>query len=68
MAISLSTTQIDAALQRVDEGLQQYTWLQSRVGEMTDFEQDAEFRRRFNSFYRVRRDPAWQNAFCTLSN
>jgi hypothetical protein len=65
MAINLSQAQIDAALQQVGEGLGQYLWLQGRVAEAGDF-RDAEFRRRFNRFYRVRRGPAWQDAFYSL--
>jgi len=66
MRIDLSPSQVDAALQLVGEGLRQYTWLQSRVAERSDFDQDPEFRRRFNRFYRVRRGREWQDAFYEL--
>ena len=66
MAIDLSPRQIDAALAGASEGLRQYEWLQSRVAGQDDFEHDPEFRRRFNRFYRVRRDREWQDAFCGL--
>ncbi len=66
MTISLSHAQMDAALPRVGKGLQQYLWLQSRVAETSDFDQDAEFRRRYNRFYRVRYAPAWQETFYGL--
>lgn len=66
MRIDLSPPQIDAALLRVSEGLTRYVWLQSRVAEQSGFEQDPEFRRRYNRFYRVRRGPEWQNAFYNL--
>lgn len=64
--ICLSRNQIDAALPRVEKGLQQYLWLQSRVDGSNDFAADAEFRRRFNHFYRVRRATPWQNEFYGL--
>lgn len=65
MPIQLSTAQIDAALPRVEAGLKQYLWLQSRVS-IEPFSEDGEFRRRYNHFYRVRRGVAWQNAFYGL--
>lgn len=66
MPIVLSPRQIDAALLRVGEGLEQYLWLQARVAAGSGFEQDPEFRRRYNRFYRVRRGSDWQNAFYNL--
>ena len=66
MAIRFSHAQIDKALKRVKEGLRQYMWLQSRVAEAGNFSREAEFRRRYNHFYRVRRGPAWQDAYYSL--
>ena len=57
---------MDAALPRVEEGLRRYLWLQARVADTDGFHCHPEFRRRFNLFYRVRRDPAWQDAFYSL--
>ena len=65
MPIQLSTAQIDDALPRVEAGLKQYLWLQSRVS-IEPFFDDGEFRRRYNHFYRVRRGTAWQNIFYGL--
>ncbi|WP_417069215.1 hypothetical protein [Niveibacterium terrae] len=65
MKIQLSTAQIDAALPRVDAGLKQYLWIQSKVN-IEPFLEDGEFRRRYNHFYRVRRGAAWQNEFYSL--
>ena len=50
----------------VGVGLQQYEWLQARVAAEGDFAQDPEFRRHFNRFYRVRRDPQWRDSFYGL--
>ena len=53
-------------LSEVDKGLGQYLWIQSRIGEATEIEDDQEFRRRYNHFYRVRRSVGWQDAFYNL--
>ena len=66
MPIHLEPAQIDAALQRVGEGLKQYEWLQAKVANQPGFEMDPEFRRRFNGFYRVRRGQQWQDQFYPL--
>lgn len=66
MPIDLSPPQIDAALERLSDGLARYVWLQSRVAAQDGFEVDPEFRRRYNRFYRVRRGPEWQNVFYNL--
>jgi hypothetical protein len=66
MAIDLSPHQIDAALAAASGGVRQYEWLQSRVAGQNGFEQDPEFRRRFNRFYRVRRGRDWQDKFYAL--
>jgi hypothetical protein len=66
MTIYLNRAQINSALPLVEKGLQQYLWLQSKVGGSNDFHEDAEFRRRFNHFYRVRRATSWQEVFYSL--
>src|SRR5258708_4567735 len=68
MAISLSTIQIDIALPKIEKGLRQYLYLQSRVTGPWRFvvSQDAKFRRKFNYFYRIRRSTVWQNEFYKL--
>lgn len=63
MSINLTTAQIDAALPKVEVGLTQYLWLQSQVAVSGSFPEDMGFRRRFNRFYRVRREAAWRDAF-----
>jgi hypothetical protein len=66
MAILLSDAEIATALPKVRAGLAKYLWLQSRIGPSSDFHRDAEFRRRFNGFYRVRRGAAWQEVYYSL--
>ncbi len=66
MTIQLTTQQIDAAMPKVAKGLEQYLWLQAKVTGSESFQHDAEFRKRYNCFYRVRRAVAWQNAFYGL--
>jgi hypothetical protein len=66
MTITLTRTQIDAALPKVAKGLQQYLWLQSKVAGHHDFHSDTEFRRKYNHFYRIRRAYIWQNTFYGL--
>src|SRR5687767_6429603 len=63
--IRLTRTQIDEALPRVARGLEQYLWLQ-RHRHSGDVSTDPVYRRRFNSFYRVRRAPEWQDEFYRL--
>jgi hypothetical protein len=66
MPITLTRAEIDAALPNVATGLSQYQYIQTRAAGLTVFEADHVFRRRFNHFYRVRRAPAWQDAFYAL--
>ena len=66
MAISLNKSQIKAALPLLKQGLNQYLWLQSRIIGQDPFHQDAEFRRRYNHFYRVRRGLVWQEVYYEL--
>jgi hypothetical protein len=66
MPIKLTTQQIKAAIPKVAIGLEQYLWLQSRVARLKGFHDNAEFRRKFNHFYRVRRAVIWQEAFYGL--
>lgn len=51
--------EIEEAVARARSGLHKYQWLQARFP-LTDVTLDAEFQRRFNGFYRVRRSSAWR--------
>src|SRR5688572_13731451 len=64
-AISLTRTQIDVAIPRVAEGLGKYLWLQQNR-DAVDVRVNAEYQRKFNHFYRVRRSKAWQGHFFSL--
>jgi len=65
MGISITRTQIDAAIPRVRKGLEKYVWLQ-RNRDAVDVRVNAEYQRKFNHFYRVRRGPTWQGHFYAL--
>ncbi|MEM1416869.1 MAG: hypothetical protein AAGH15_18370 [Myxococcota bacterium] len=53
---------VQEALSRVEPGLARYQWIQANFAR-TDARIDRDFRRRFNGFYRVRRNKAWQAVF-----
>jgi hypothetical protein len=65
MAINLTRTQIDAALPRVAKGVGQYVWLQANR-DRSDLRSNGVFRRKFNHFYRIRRNKEWQDMFYEL--
>jgi hypothetical protein len=65
MTIRLSAAQIEQALPRIAPGLKQYLWLQEQR-DLRNLRTDAEYRRRFNLFYRVRRGKQWQDDFYAL--
>lgn len=60
--ISISSSQLDAALKRVAPGLEKYCWIQDQL--LTrNVVTDRDFQKRFAGFYRVRRNGAWRAAF-----
>jgi hypothetical protein len=63
--IQLDEAAIGRALPLAAAGLERYCWLQAALA-MTDVSRDREFQTRFNAFYRVRRDSAWQSAFYSV--
>src|SRR5260370_6559189 len=65
MTLTLTKVQIDTALPRVAEGLHKYLWLQDHR-DSGDLRLNAEYQRRFNHFYRVRRGKKWQECFYAL--
>jgi PAS domain S-box-containing protein len=56
---------VDGALLKIEKGLRDYRWLQAEVSNI-DVAKDALFQRRFNAFYRVRRDASWRRAYYRL--
>jgi len=66
MEICLTTADIDSVLPNVKDGLHSYLGLQSRVATVHEFYRDGEFRRKYNFFYRIRRNAKWQDAFYEL--
>ena len=63
--ILLNRTQIGLAIRRADAGLTKYSWLQEQL-HRGDVTKDAEFQRRFNGFYRIRRNREWRDVFFRL--
>lgn len=62
----LSSDNIERALGALPEPIEKYLAIQRRVAQGGSFESDPSFRRQFNSFYRVRRGPGWQEAYYGL--
>ena len=65
IAIRLDDDALERALPLVAPGLEKYCWLREAV-QRTDVSRDREFQRRFNGFYRVRRNASWQAVFYEL--
>ncbi len=63
--IQLDEAAIEKALPLAAAGLKTNCWLQAALAE-ADVAHHREFQTRFNAFYRVRRNPAWQSAFYGL--
>lgn len=63
--INITRDQIDQALRRVENGLKQYSALQDDLHNI-DVSKSRDFQRRFNHFYRVRRNVNWQSKFYRL--
>ena len=61
----MTESDIEAALPRVAVGLKKYQWLQAQR-DACDVRSNAEYRKRFNGFYRVRRGLDWQEHFFGL--
>jgi len=63
--IDITTEQIDCALLRVEGGLKKYLSLQDSLKKV-DVSNNRDFQKRFNHFYRVRRNSDWQYQFYNL--
>jgi hypothetical protein len=65
VTITLTKQQIDQAISRVEPGLRQYLWLQKNR-DSCNIDSDADYQRKFNRFYRVRRKESWRDSFYEL--
>lgn len=63
--IDITKEQIDCALLRVEGGLEKYLSLQCSL-KSVDVSKNRDFQKRFNHFYRVRRNSDWQSQFYKL--
>ena len=63
--IEITKEQIDCALLRIEDGLMKYISLQNDL-KNTDVSKDRAYQKRFNHFYRVRRNSSWQSQFYKL--
>lgn len=63
--IELTTDQIDRTLPRIEGGLKQYVSLQETL-QKTDVSKNREFQKKFNHYYRVRRNTKWQSQYYAL--
>jgi hypothetical protein len=64
--IAISTEQLQQSLSKLEHPIKDYVWIQSRFNETSDPQKDFDFRRRFNRYYRVRRNARWQDSFYEL--
>lgn len=63
--VPLNETSINSALDNLYDGLHKYLWIQDKF-KKTNVSEDIEFQRKFNHFYRVRRDEAWRKSYFFL--
>ncbi len=63
--IELTNEQIDNALPRIEDGLLKYLDLQKELKNV-DVSRNRDFQRRFNHFYKVRRNADWQTQYYKL--
>lgn len=65
ITIPLTPEQIDRALQKPEfaKALQKYLHLQTLIQSGPAFHEDPAFRKEYNTFYKLRRDSNWQQAF-----
>jgi hypothetical protein len=56
---------VDTALGKIGKGLEQYCWLQEHV-RTVDVSRNTDFQRKFNGFYRVRRNSRWRASYHQL--
>ncbi len=63
--MKITDEQIKCALLRIKPGLEKYQWLQSALSN-TIVSSNREFQKRFNHFYRIRRNSEWQKHYYKL--
>ncbi|QKZ14234.1 hypothetical protein [Spirosoma sp. KUDC1026] len=69
LTVSLTTQQIDSSLEKAKVGLAKYLNIQKRLNDLAGkpLKDDADFRKSFNGFYRIRQKPAaWYDTFYEL--
>ncbi len=66
MKVKLTRKQILAAMPKVAEGLGKYLCLQAIVHGGPDLTQDPAFQKKYNGFYRVRRNERWRRMYFKL--
>lgn len=54
------------SLDMLERDIPKYLWLQGRFAEKTNLSKDADFQRKFNGYYRVRRNENWRNSYFNL--
>ena len=64
--IQISAPRLQKFLSKLEAPLKDYVWIQNRFEETSDPQKDFCFRKRFNRYYRVRRNSEWQDAFYGL--
>lgn len=60
----LTQVGVDGALPNLSTAVDKYTWIQAHFNE--DIHTDREFQKRYNGYYRIRRNNEWQNHYYTL--
>ncbi len=63
--ISLSKIKIRKVLPLISDGLEKYLWIQKEF-KKRDVAKNSEFQRKFNGFYKVRRNEDWRKKFYSL--
>lgn len=66
MTIALTEEQIRDALPLVERGLSKYVWIQTEVALGTTRVRERDFQKKFNGFYRIRRNQEWQAIYYGL--
>lgn len=60
--IDITKAEIDLAIPKVKEGLEKYYLIQKKFNNI-NIQKDFVFQRKFNGFYRVRRNAEWRKSF-----